>query len=190
MTIDQDVHGVDMAFALENVRRHMHAEHRHDVDAAVACFTDDCHYEVPARALRLRGKAEIAEWYRGLFAGVPDYKDGDEQYWVCDTGHEPFVLYRATMQGTHTGLWHGWPPTGRSFRVPMLVRIPIAPDGLMLAEEVYFDSGMLSQQLGLMPAPGSVLERAGQRLVGARAAMAARLGRRDATDIERREATR
>lgn len=148
---------------LDVVREHMSAEQRHDLDGVVATFTDDCHYYVAPLQLRLRGRDQIREWYAHLFAGIPDYNDVDERYWVFDDPSEPFVLLRATMTGTHLGKWHGWSPTGRRFEVPMLVRIPMAPDGRMLAEEVFFDSSDLFTQLGMLPARGSVSERLMQR---------------------------
>lgn len=151
------------AAILEVVQEHMRAEDRRDPDAAVATFTEDCHYFVASLGLHLHGRAEIRDWYASLFAGVPDYADRDERYWVFDDPADRFVLFRATMTGTHLGKWHGWAPTGRRFEVPMLVRIPIADDGLMLAEEVYFDSASLFTQLGVLPARGSLAERAMQR---------------------------
>src|SRR5439155_1231092 len=62
------------------------------------------------------------------------------------------------------GTWHGWPATGRRFKSPMLVRIPIAPDGLMEAEIVYNDSADIFMQLGILPRQGSRQERVMQAL--------------------------
>ena len=46
----------------------------------------------------------------------------------------------------------------------MLVRIPIAQDGLMEAEVVYNDSADVFMQLGILPRQGSRQERAMQAL--------------------------
>lgn len=151
--------------ALEVVKAHMAAEDRQDLDATLATFTEDCYYRVPGLGVDLRGKQEIRRWYEELFAAIPDFRNSDEQYWEC--GDQ--VFFSAYMEGTHEGTWHGWPATGRSFRSPMLVRIPLAADGLMEAEIVYNDSADVFMQLGILPRQGSRQERLMQGLYGLRA---------------------
>jgi len=141
-----------------SVLRHMEAEHRGDLEATLAEFADDCYYLVPGLGLHLRGRREIRDWYEELFAAIPDFGSSDERYWTCVDGAAQFVLYSARMEGTHLGVWDGWHPTGKRFSTPVLVRIPIAADGRMLAEEVYFDSADLFTQLGLLPQRGSRAE--------------------------------
>lgn len=146
--------------ALDVVQAHMAAEDRQDLDATLATFTEDCWYSVPGLGIELRGKAEIRRWYEELFAAIPDFRNSEERYWEADGQ----VFFAAHMEGTHTGTWHGWAPTGRSFRSPMLVRIPIAADGLMEAEIVYNDSADVFMQLGILPRQGSRQERGLQAL--------------------------
>ena len=146
--------------ALEVVKAHMAAEDGQDLDATVATFTEDCFYSVPGLGIELRGKGEIRRWYEELFAAIPDFRNSEERYWEA----EGQVFFGAYMEGTHLGTWHGWAPTGRSFKSPMLVRIPIAPDGLMEAEIVYNDSADVFMQLGILPRQGSRQERTLQAL--------------------------
>ena len=146
--------------AIEVVKEHMAAEDRQDLDATLATFTDDCYYQVPGLGIELRGKAEIRRWYEELFAAIPDFRNSDERYWEAEGN----IFFQANMEGTHAGTWHGWAPTGRSFRSPMFVRIPIAADGLMEAEIVYNDSADVFMQLGILPRQGSRQERAMQTL--------------------------
>jgi steroid delta-isomerase-like uncharacterized protein len=148
------------AAAIEVIERHMAAEDRQDVEATVATFTEDCYYRVPGLGIELRGREQIAGWYRELFAAVPDFRNADERCYPAGD----MVFFEALMEGTHLGDWVGWAPTGKRFSVPMLVRIPIAEDGLLEAEIVYFDSAALFMQLGILPALGSRQERAMQRL--------------------------
>jgi steroid delta-isomerase-like uncharacterized protein len=148
------------AAAVEVIERHMAAEDRQDVEATVATFTEDCYYRVPGLGMELRGRDQIAGWYRELFAAVPDFRNADERYYPAGD----MVFFEARMEGSHLGDWVGWAPTGRTFSVPMLVRIPIAEDGLLEAEIVYFDASALFTQLGILPAQGSRQERAMQRL--------------------------
>jgi steroid delta-isomerase-like uncharacterized protein len=145
---------------LDVIKAHMEAEDRQDLDATLATFTEDCWYSVPGLGIELRGKAEIRRWYEELFAAIPDFRNSEERYWEA----EGQVFFSAYMEGTHAGTWHGWPPTGRSFKSPMMVRIPIAPDGLMEAEIVYNDSADVFMQLGILPRQGSRQERAMQAL--------------------------
>jgi steroid delta-isomerase-like uncharacterized protein len=146
--------------AIEIVREHMAAEDRQDLEAVLATFTDNCWYSVPALGLDLRGKDQIREWYEGTFSAVPDFRNADEQYWEADRN----VFFEARMEGTHLGDWAGWAPTGRRFSAPLFCRIPIAPDGLIEAEVVYFDAADLFMQLGVLPGRGSRQERFMQAL--------------------------
>jgi len=141
--------------ALEVVKAHMAAEDRQDLEATLATFTDDCWYAVPGLGIELRGKHQIRRWYEELFAAIPDFRNSEERYWEA----EGQVFFGAWMEGTQRGTWHGWPATNRSFRSPMLVRIPIAADGLMEAEIVYNDSADIFTQLGILPRQGSRQER-------------------------------
>lgn len=146
--------------AIDIVQQHMAAEDRQDLDATLATFTPDCWYSVPGLGIELHGKDEIRRWYEDLFAAIPDFRNSEERYW--EAGDQ--VFFAAYMEGTHLGTWHGWPATGRKFRSPMLVRIPIAADGLMEAEIVYNDSADVFMQLGILPRQGSRQERAMQAL--------------------------
>jgi steroid delta-isomerase-like uncharacterized protein len=146
--------------AIEIVKQHMVAEDRQDVDATVATFTEDCYYSVPGLGVDLRGKDQIRAWYEETFAAVPDFRNSEERYYPSEGN----VFFEARIEGTHLGSWAGWAPTRRRFSVPILVRIPIAADGLMEAEIVYLDNADLFMQLGILPRRGSRQERAMQGL--------------------------
>jgi steroid delta-isomerase-like uncharacterized protein len=141
--------------ALEVVKAHMEAEDRQDIEATVATFTEDCYYLVPGLGIELRGKDEIRRWYKESFEAVPDFRNTDERYYETDGN----VFFEANIEGTHLGTWAGWAPTGRRFKLPLLVRIPIAADGLIEAEIVHFDNAGLFMQLGILPHQGTRQER-------------------------------
>ena len=142
----------------------MAAEDRRDVEATVQTFTENCYYRVPGLGIELRGKSEIRQWYKETFAAVPDFTNANERYYESDRN----IFFEADIEGTHLGTWAGWAPTGRRFSVPILVRIPIAADGLLEAEIVYFDNASLFMQLGILPTQGSRQERAMQMIHGVR----------------------
>jgi steroid delta-isomerase-like uncharacterized protein len=145
---------------IEVVKAHMAAEDRQDVEATLATFTERCYYKVPGLGVELSGKDEIRRWYEETFAAVPDLRNTDEHYYESEGN----VFFEANIEGTHLGTWAGWAPTERRFRLPLLVRIPIAEDGLMEAEIVHFDNAGLFMQLGILPNQGSAQERALQAL--------------------------
>ena len=146
--------------AIEVVKEHMAAEDRQDLEATVATFTEDCYYQVPGLGIDMRGKEEIRRWYEESFAAVPDFRNTDERYYESEGN----VFFEANIEGTHLGTWAGWAATGRRFSLPILVRIPIAADGLIEAEIVYFDNAGLFMQLGILPKQGSAQERVMQAL--------------------------
>ena len=146
--------------AVEVIKAHMAAEDRQDVEATLATFTEDCYYSVPGLGVELRGKDQIRAWYEETYAAVPDFRNTDERYYESGSN----FFFEANIAGTHLGDWAGWAPTGRVFSLPIMVRIPIAADGLMEAEIVHFDSAALFMQLGILPQRGSRPERALQAL--------------------------
>jgi steroid delta-isomerase-like uncharacterized protein len=141
--------------AIDVVKAHMAAEDRQDIEGTVATFTEDCYYRVPGLGIELNGKDEIRRWYKESFDAIPDFRNSDERYYESDGN----IFFEANIEGTHLGTWAGWAPTGRSFKVPILVRIPIAADGLIEAEIVYFDNAGLLMQLGILPDQGSRQEQ-------------------------------
>ena len=116
---------------LEVIKAHMAAEDRQDVEATLDTFTEDCYYRVPGLGIDLRGKDQIRNWYQETYVGVPDFRNANERYWEADGN----VFFEADIEGTHLGTWAGWAATGRRFKLPIMVRIPIASDGLMEAAE-------------------------------------------------------
>ena len=56
--------------------------------------------------------------------------------------------------GTHQGELMGIAPTGRKMSVPVCLVLEIR-DGKIYAEREYFDSAVMMQQLGVMPAPAT-----------------------------------
>jgi predicted ester cyclase len=63
------------------------------------------------------------------------------------------VIYRGTVNGTHTGDFFGIPPTGK--RMSVWVWQAFRFEGAKIAEAwLHIDRLALMQQLGLIPAPG------------------------------------
>lgn len=83
----------------------------------------------------------------GLFQGFPDIKSTVED--VVAEGDT--VVYRSTLQGTHTGNFLGAPPTGKSVKVDDFTQLRIKNGKIV---ESWYQTNLLAvmQQLGLAPA--------------------------------------
>jgi ketosteroid isomerase-like protein len=75
------------------------AFNRHDVDAIMGFFTDDCVFETPRGGepwgRRLEGKDQVRTGIEARFAGIPDIHYGKDRHWVCGN--------RAVSEWTITG---------------------------------------------------------------------------------------
>jgi ketosteroid isomerase-like protein len=65
----------------------LEAFNRHDLDAIMDYFADDCVLYLPRgsdpRGARFEGKAEVRRGLATRFAGLPDVHYGDDRHWVC-----------------------------------------------------------------------------------------------------------
>ena len=82
------------------------AFNRHDLDAIMSFFADDCVLEMPRGpdpwGRRYTGKAKVREGLASRFAGVPDVHYGDARHWACgdDFGVSEWTLTGTTTAGT------------------------------------------------------------------------------------------
>ena len=134
---------------LELAKEHLRAEDRHDVDAVLATFTDDCIYRIPAYNLDLRGKEQIGQFYRGMFDSFPDFLNETEVYHVSDKA----IFVEIVTERTHDGPWQTFEPTGATFRTTSLAQFPIAPDGLLGGEIVHVNPADALYKIGALPSP-------------------------------------
>jgi steroid delta-isomerase-like uncharacterized protein len=88
---------------------------------------------------------QIVTWLRSAF---PDLRfTVEEMVAEGDT-----VAGRVTMRGTHQGLFHDIPPTGRSVQQAVIVFVRFR-DGKAIEHRSVRDDLGLMQQLGLLPVP-------------------------------------
>jgi len=75
------------------------AFNRHDVEAVMELFTEDCVLEMPRGpdpwGQRLEGKEQVRTGIEARFAGIPDIHYGKDRHWVCGE--------RAVSEWTITG---------------------------------------------------------------------------------------
>ncbi len=80
------------------------AFNRHDVDAIMACFTDDCVLDMPRGpgpgGRRLVGTEQVRAGIQSRFDGIPDVHYGDDRHWCCgDRGVSEWTLRGTQRSG-------------------------------------------------------------------------------------------
>jgi steroid delta-isomerase-like uncharacterized protein len=124
------------------VKKHVEAENKHDVDAAIATFYAP-NYEVMPMGVTHDGKTAVGELLSGIFKGFPDFTVD-----IKKTHHsDDAVILDARMKGTHLGDWAGLKATKRAMDIPVACIFEFDKDRLV-CEKVYFDMATLMNQLG------------------------------------------
>ena len=84
----------------EVLKDFLEAFNRHDLDAIMAYFAEDCVFYMPRgakpRGDRYTGKEEVRAGLSKRFEGIPDVHYGDDRHWVC----ENFGVSEWTLTGT------------------------------------------------------------------------------------------
>jgi steroid delta-isomerase-like uncharacterized protein len=86
------------------LKQFLDAFNRHDLDAIMAFFADDCVFYMPRgagpRGDRFVGKAEVRAGLATRFAGIPDVRYGDDHHWVgTDFGVSEWTLTGTAVSG-------------------------------------------------------------------------------------------
>jgi steroid delta-isomerase-like uncharacterized protein len=80
------------------------AFNRHDLDAIMSFFTEDCVFDFPRgpapSGTRAEGKAAVRSLLATRFAGIPDVHYGDERHFAAgDRGASEWLLTGTTTSG-------------------------------------------------------------------------------------------
>ena len=94
----------DMSVTVETLKEALEAFNRHDLDAIMEYFSDDCSFDFPRGpepwGKRFIGKAQVREALAGRFSGIPDVHYGDDRHWVSgDKGVSEWTLTGTTTAG-------------------------------------------------------------------------------------------
>jgi ketosteroid isomerase-like protein len=86
----------------------LEAFNRHDLDAIMTFFTDDCSFDFPKGpspyGQRFVGKKAVREGLASRFKGIPDVHYGDDRHFVSvsgDRGVSEWLLKGTTTSGEH-----------------------------------------------------------------------------------------
>lgn len=82
------------------------AFNRHDLDAIISYFADDCVFYMPRgitpRGAEYRGMTDVRSGLATRFAGLPDVQYGDDRHWACgDLGVSEWTLTGNSVAGHH-----------------------------------------------------------------------------------------
>ena len=130
--------------------QHARAENRRQLEDLIATLHEDCEYEVVPLQQRWRGKAEVREFYRGLWAAIPDVK----LTLLNRVDAEDCIVEESEVSGLMDGPLFGLAPSGQPVRYRVVIFFPVR-DGLFTGERVYLDLAELARQI---PAARALLE--------------------------------
>jgi steroid delta-isomerase-like uncharacterized protein len=89
---------------LESLEEVLEAFNRHDLDAIMSRFADDCVFESPRGpdpwGRRFVGKDEVRRGLAARFEGIPDVRYGDGDHFACgDRAVSEWTLSGTTVEG-------------------------------------------------------------------------------------------
>jgi len=93
-----------MTATVDTLKQVLDAFNRHDLDAIMEHFSDDCSFDSPRGAepwgQRFIGKAQVREGLGARFKGIPDVHYGDDRHWISADGTQGVSEW--TLTGTTT----------------------------------------------------------------------------------------
>lgn len=94
----------EMTITVETMKQVLNAFNRHDLDAIMEYFSEDCSFDFPrgpkSWGQRFIGKAQVREGLAGRFKGIPDVHYGEDIHWLSTDGHRGVSEW--TLTGTTT----------------------------------------------------------------------------------------
>ena len=89
---------------LESLKDVLEAFNRHDLDAIMSHFADDCVFESPRGpdpwGRRFVGKDEVRRGLAARFEGIPDVHYGDDDHFACvNRGVSEWTITGTTVEG-------------------------------------------------------------------------------------------
>ena len=94
----------DMHVTESTMKEVLDAFNRHDLDAIMSYFSEDCSFDFPRGpepwGQRFTGKAQVREGLASRFKGIPDVHYGDDVHWISQDGNRGVSEW--TLTGTST----------------------------------------------------------------------------------------
>ena len=103
-TLQAQTNSLEMKITADTLKQILDAFNRHDLDAIMEFFSDDCTVDMPRGpepwGKRFTGKAQVREALGGRFKGIPDVHYGEDRHWVSADGN--MGVSEWTLTGTTT----------------------------------------------------------------------------------------
>src|SRR3954453_7102025 len=128
---------------LEIIEEHFRSEVAHEFDLTLGTFHGHPHYEIMATGQVFDGDDEVMGYYRTTRTAFPDQRHENVRTHVADDA----VITEFDLLGTNLGEFYGLPPTGKSFRVPVIA-VFFFEDDRITNERIYFDGASMLGQIG------------------------------------------
>ena len=99
----------EMTVTVETLKQILDAFNRHDLDAIMEYFSEDCSFDMPKGpdpwGQRFIGKDQVREALAGRFKGIPDVHYGEDRHWVAnDLGVSEWTLTGTTTSGVRVNV--------------------------------------------------------------------------------------
>jgi ketosteroid isomerase-like protein len=94
----------EMTVTVDTLKQILEAFNRHDLDAIMEFFSNDCSFDFPRGpepwGQRFIGKEQVREALAGRFKGIPDVHYGEDRHWVSgNMGVSEWTLTGTTTLG-------------------------------------------------------------------------------------------
>jgi steroid delta-isomerase-like uncharacterized protein len=136
------------------LEEHFQSEIDHDWEACLATFRDVPRYEIVATGQVHEGRDAVIAYHTAQRTAFPDQRHEHVRMHVAD---DDTVVSEFDLLGTYEGEFLGMPPTGKTFRVPVIAVFSFDGDRIT-NERVYLDAASLLRQIGreeLLPLAGT-----------------------------------
>ena len=130
------------------LEEHLRAENQHDVDAIMKTFAQNGVLIFNGVSIadhdRIRALHEDLGFGQG--GGFSDLSIEEKERYVSGEA----IVLEQVVRGKHTGVWQGVPATGRTVELAVSTVYKFDEEGKLSSENVYFDTGGLLRQLGVL----------------------------------------
>ena len=103
-TLDSQSNQQNMIVTIDTLKQILNAFNRHDLDAIMGYFSDNCSFDFPRGpehfGQRFVGKARVREALASRFKGIPDVHYGEDRHWISSEGDRGVSEW--TLTGTTT----------------------------------------------------------------------------------------
>ena len=128
---------------LDVLEEHFASEVAQEFDRTLATFNGHPRYEIMATGQVYDGDDEVLAYHRNQRTAFPDQRHENVRFHFADDA----VVAEFDLLGTNRGEFLGMPPTGKSFRIPVIAVFFFDGDRIT-NERVYLDAASLLTQIG------------------------------------------